>query len=90
MRAAAKRAALTDPAVIKTTIEACVARFRVPIFVEAGEQPISVEPGKYTVDIGPRGCVLHVWSESGNLVRRITKVLTESNGRLELVLSCVS
>lgn len=87
MRAAVKKAALTDPAVIKTTIETCVERFRVPILVELGEAPIAVEPGKYSVDIGPRGCLLHVWSESGNLARRITAVLGESASRLELGIS---
>jgi hypothetical protein len=51
--------------------------------VEPGEEPIELEGNRYTIE--PRGdsCVLHAWSESGNLVRRVTGIVGESRGKLE-------
>ncbi len=84
MRVAPKKAANTDPDSVKNAIESCIARFREPVLVEEGEVPIPIEPSRYSLDVGPRGCLLHVWSETGNLVRRITAVVAETAGRVEL------
>ncbi len=84
MRVASKKAANTDLDSVKSMIESCIARFREPVLVEEGEAPIPIEPSRYSVDVGPRGCLLHVWSETGNLVRRITAVVAENNSRVEL------
>ena len=84
MRVASQKAASTDPDSVKRTIESCIDRFSRPVLIEEGEVPISIEPNSYSVEAGPRGCLLHVWSETGNLVRRITAVVAESVGRVEL------
>lgn len=87
MRVVSKKAANTDPAGVKNTIESCIARFRKPVLVEEGEVPIPIEPNRYSVEIGPRGCLLHVWSESGNLARRVTAIVSEAGARVELRVS---
>ncbi len=84
MRIASKKAVNTDPDIVKSTIESCIKRFREPVLIEEGETPIPIEQNRYSVDIGPRGCLLHVWSETANLVRRITAVVAETGARVEL------
>ncbi len=68
-------------------MEATIRRFlsgcREPVLIEPGEEPIPLETGRYTIE--PRGdsCVLHAWSRSGNLVRRVTAITRESRGKIE-------
>ena len=84
MRAAPRKAADADPESVKRVIESSIARFREPLLIEQGEAPIPIEPNRWSLDPGPRGCLLHVWSDAGNLVRRVTAVVAETNGRVEL------
>lgn len=84
MRVASRKTANTDLDSVKSIIESRIARFREPLLIEEGEAPVAIEPNRYSLDVGPRGCLLHVWSDTGNLVRRITAVVAETNDRVEL------
>lgn len=79
----ARRKESASPGEMEDTIRRFLSGCREPVLVEPGEEPIRLEPDRYTIE--PRGdsCVLHAWSESGNLVRRVTAIVRESRGRLE-------
>ncbi len=42
--------------------------------VEPGENPLTLETGKYSIAVRPGACLLEVWGEAGNLVRRVIRV----------------
>jgi hypothetical protein len=79
----ARRKQSPSPAEIEGDIRRFLAACREPVVLEPGEEPIALDRNRYTLE--PRGdsCVLHAWSESANLVRRITAIVGESRGRLE-------
>ncbi len=65
-------------------IQQFIATCRSPCVVEPGEQPIALQPEHYALETRGQACLLHAWSEAGNLVRRITAVERERRGRLDL------
>ncbi len=65
--------------VIRQFIEAC----RDPVVVEPGDDPIAIQPGRYSLEAHGAGCLLHVWGEGGNVVRRVSSV-GQQRGRLDL------
>ena len=69
---------------MEQTIRRFLAACREPVLVELGEEPIALHPDRYSIE--PRGdsCVFHAWGEAGNLVRRVTAIVSESRGKLEL------
>lgn len=69
---------------LRQTIVSFVESCSDPVIVEAGEKPIAIQPGRYVVEAGGTGCLLHVWGEEGNLVRRISAVERQERGRLDL------
>ena len=62
-------------------IRAC----REPVVIETGDKPIALADGQYAIEPHAKGCVLHVWGDGGNIVRRIVGLEREQKGRLELV-----
>lgn len=65
---------------IRRFLDSC----REPVFLEPGEQPIPLEADRYSIEQRGGTCVLHAWGEAGNLVRRLTAVVSESRAKLEL------
>jgi hypothetical protein len=65
---------------IRRFLEAC----RQPVLVEPGEEPIALQAGRYSIETRGEGCILHAWSDGGNIVRRVTAVVAETRGKLEL------
>ena len=57
---------------------------RRPVLVEPGEEPIAIEADRYSIERRGETCILHAWGEAGNLVRRVTAVVEETQGKLEL------
>ena len=84
MNPATKRQPAHSPAqllgIVKGFLDAC----RTPIAVEPGLQPVRIEPGSYALEEHRSGCVLHVWGEGGNIVRRITSIRSELSKRLDV------
>jgi hypothetical protein len=72
-----------SPGEMEATIRRFLSGCREPVLIEPGEEPIPLEADRYTIE--PRGdsCVLHAWSESGNLVRRVTSIVREGRGKIE-------
>ena len=62
-----------------------LAHCRQPVLIEAGEQPIPLAEGRYDLEPRGQGCVLHVWGEEGNLVRRIIAIKSEKQDRIEML-----
>jgi hypothetical protein len=73
-----------SPGEMEDAIRQFLSGCREPVLVEPGEEPIPLEVDRYTIE--PRGdsCVFHAWNESGNLVRRVTAIVRESRGKIEL------
>lgn len=69
---------------MEQTIRRFLAACRKPLLVEPGEEPILLEEDRYSIESRGDGCILHAWNESGNLVRRVTTIVREKPGRIEL------
>lgn len=80
----AQRKPIPPPGDVEDTIRRFLAACRQPVLVEPGAEAIRLEPNRYTIERCGDSCVLHAWSESGNLVRRLTGIVRESRGRLEV------
>lgn len=52
--------------------------------MEPGDEPIAVLPGCYSLEPQGAGCLLHVWGDGGNVVRRVSSVEQPLRGRLDL------
>jgi hypothetical protein len=66
--------------VIRLFIESC----KDPVIMEPGDEPIAIQPGRYSLEPHAAGCLLHVWGDSGNVVRRVTAIEQQQRGRLDL------
>lgn len=84
MHPATKRQKVQSPAELLETVKDFLAGCRTPIAVEPGLQPVRIEPGSYSLDGHRSGCVLHVWVEGGNIVRRITSIRSQMSDRLDV------
>ena len=67
-----------------TVIEKFLRDCRHPVAVEDEQAPIRIEHGGHAVEVHGKQCVLHVWGEEGNIVRRVLSVRSRAVGRLEL------
>jgi len=72
------------PELLRARIEEFLAAAREPTFLEAGENPIPISQGGYSLEDKAGGCLLHVWGETGSVVRRITRL--GDAGRSKLIL----
>lgn len=70
--------------------EAAIRKFlrdsRRPALLEAGEEPLELRPGSYLLEWRGGWLMLQAWSETANLVRRITGMCEQKPGRLELTI----
>ncbi len=72
------------PERIRARIQEFLGGCREPAVFEPGEKPIPLEPGRFELQVHGSGVVLHAWSESGSLVRRILRIRGDQRGKLEL------
>ena len=73
-----------SPIELVTVIEDFLRDCRRPVAVEDEQAPIRLEHGGHAVEVHGEQCVLHVWGEEGNIVRRVLSVRSQGVGRLEL------
>ena len=66
--------------VIEGFLRACVR----PVAVEDQQAPIRIQQDGYALEVHGKQCVLQVWGDEGNIVRRIVSLRSQSSGRLEL------
>ena len=72
------------PIEMAAMIEGFLRDCRRPAAVEDEQAPIRFEHGGHAVEVHGKQCVLHVWGEEGNIVRRVLSVRSRAVGRLEL------
>ncbi len=69
---------------------AAIGRFlsasRQPILLEPGQQRFQLVPGQFSIDFLNGSLVVQVWDETRNHVRRVTGLLQEKPGQLELAI----
>ena len=85
MATKAQRARAFSPDELRERIHAFVSGCREPVVVEIGEKPIVLTDGQYAVEPHAKDCVLQVWGDGGNIVRRIVGIERERNDRLDLL-----
>ena len=84
MNPGTKRQAAQSPAELLERVRDFLAGCRTPVAVEPGLQPVRIETGSYALEVQRSGCVLHVWGEGGNIVRRITSIRSQRGDRLDV------
>lgn len=57
-----------------------------PVFIEPGEEPYPLQPGRFSVDRRGEQLLFQVWDERRNLARRVTGIVEERPGRLVLAI----
>ena len=72
------------PVQIAAEIETFLRSCRCPVALEDEQRPIRFESGGYAVEVHGAQCVLQVWGEEGNIVRRVVSIRSQAVGRLEL------
>jgi hypothetical protein len=80
----AKQRLKPAPSEIEQIIRRFLATCRQPVLLEPGEEPIPIDPDRWSIEPRADSCVLHAWSEAGNLVRRVTAIVGETRGKLDL------
>ena len=81
--AASETAPAMSPAEIAAAIEAFLAQHPDAQVLEAGRTIFQMPGAHWTLSTEHRRCILHLWSENANLVRRVASV-TLRNGSLRL------
>jgi hypothetical protein len=61
-----------------------VSKCRQPAVLEAGDEPLPLEPGRFSLDVTGGRLYLEAWNDKQYLTRRLTGVITAAPGRLEL------
>ena len=84
MSPSAEGASRRPPEEARAAIERFLKSSRQPELIEAGEPPIPLEEGRYSLDVRGGWLTLHAWSNEASLVRRVTGVRFERPGRLDL------
>ena len=79
-----KRQTAQSPAELLERVKDFLAGCRTPIAVEPGLQPVRIERGSYALEGHRSGCVLHVWGEGRNIVRRIMSIRSQRSDRLDV------
>lgn len=69
----------------REAIERFLKSSRQPAFLEPGEDPYPLEPGRYALEERGGGLLFQVWDERRNLVRRVKAIGGERPGRLTLI-----
>ncbi len=55
-----------------------------PVFIEPGEDPYPLQPGRFAIDQRGERLLFQVWDERRNLARHVTGIVEERPGRLVL------
>ena len=84
MNPGTKRQTAQSPAELLERVKDFLAGCRTPIAVEPGLQPVRIERGRYALEGHRSGCVLHVWGEGGNIVRRIMSIRSQRSDSLDV------
>lgn len=61
-----------------------VARCGEPAVIEAGEEPLLLQAGRFSLDVSGDRVFLEAWDDRRNLTRRLTRILATGPGRLEV------
>lgn len=72
---------------VRPLIESFLARCREPVLLEPGEDPIPLGEGSYELSEAGGRLQIHAWTESRNLVRRVTAIRNQARGKLELAIA---
>ena len=84
MEPAAGRASRNGPSEARLAIERFLSASKSPVFVEPGNDPIPITPGNYSLEWRSGYLTFEVWDDTRNLSRRVTTLIGESRGRLEI------
>jgi len=69
----------------RDAIERFLNASRRPVFIEPGEDPYLLQPGRFALELSGVRLTFQVWDEHRNLVRRVIGIQEEKPGRLTLV-----
>ena len=61
-----------------------VSTCREPAVLEAGDEPLALEEGRFSIDVSGDRIFLEVWDDKRNLTRRLTRVIALQHGRMEI------
>src|SRR5262244_3929626 len=84
MRSAASAAAARDAAGMHAAIERFLKACHSPHLLEPGEELLPLKKDVYSLILANGRLTLQAWSDTRNFTRRITGVISERRGRLEL------
>ncbi len=73
------------PEALRAAIDRFLASCRRPALLEPGEELLPLAGDNYALEVRASRLTLQAWTDTRNLVRRVTAVRAESPGRLELV-----
>ncbi len=76
--------ALPSVPAIRPAIETFLASARQPVVIEPGEDPIAIGADNFVLSGTPTRPAIECWSNTKNLMRRISGVRAERRGKLEL------
>lgn len=76
--------AKSDPLEAHAAIQRFLKSSRLPVLLEAGDDPLPVTPENFSLTAHGSFLTIHCWSETRNLVRRVRGIHGERRGRLEL------
>jgi hypothetical protein len=72
------------PALAYEAIQRFLAASRTPVLIEPGEDQFPLQAGSFDVSLDSGRLTIQVWDDRRNLVRKVTRVLSEQPGKLEL------
>lgn len=84
MKPAARRDSRSGPAEARLAIERFLRASKSPLFVEPGEDPITIQPDNHVLEWRSGYLTFEIWDETRNFSRRIVALERETRARLDL------
>ncbi len=84
MKPDAQGAVRSSPEQARAAIESFLAASKCPVVVDPGDPPFPVTPDNYALEWRSGYLTIEIWDERRHLSRRITGILSQARGRLEL------